>query len=124
MTEASCLLPVDMNLTIPPVVPALKLLKTCRTSPYNPVVLGQSSKRFTRDHSVDSPCNKSSKTHSIDETLDDLSDVIRTARKRQGREDSLYEEEIAQVKQIFEEDGYSEHDVVFMQALNLCLNKY
>jgi hypothetical protein len=39
MTEASCLLLVDMNLTIAPIVPALRLLEMCRASPYNPVVL-------------------------------------------------------------------------------------
>jgi iron-sulfur cluster repair protein YtfE (RIC family) len=62
---------------------------------------------------VDSPRKKSSKTQSIDETLDDLSDVIRKVNKRHGREDS-YEEEIAQVKQILEGNGYNEEDVVFM----------
>jgi hypothetical protein len=42
---------------------------------------------------------------------------------RQGREDTVYLEEIAQVKEILAADGYIENDLVYMQVLNLCLNK-
>jgi iron-sulfur cluster repair protein YtfE (RIC family) len=69
---------------------------------------------------VDSPRKKSSKTQSINETLDDLSDVIRKVNKCHGPGDS-YEEEIAQVKQILEDNGYNEEDVVFMQVLKSLL---
>jgi hypothetical protein len=69
--------------------------------PVHPRSVGQSSKRFTRDHSVESPRKKSSKSHSIDDTIDGLNDVIRSARKHQGREDELYVQEIAQVKVMY-----------------------
>jgi hypothetical protein len=35
----------------------------------------------------------------------------------------VYLEEIAQVKEILVADGYIENDLVYMQVLNLCLNK-
>lgn len=85
---------------------------------------GQSSKRLSRDNSVNSPRKKSIRTTSIDDTIEDLNDVIRSVRKHQGHEDAQYAVEIAQVKEILEADGYKEEDVVFMQALNLCLNKH
>jgi len=73
---------------------------------------------------VNSPRKKSIRTTSIDENIEGLNDVIRSVRKHQGHEDAQYAAEIAQVKEILEADGYNEEDLVFMQALNLCLNKH
>ena len=81
--------------------------------PVQPCSVGQSSKRVTRDHFVNSPrSKKSSRTPTLDDRLDDLSDIIRDTRAHK-----------AQVNQILKQDGYSESDVVFAQALNLCNNR-
>lgn len=76
------------------------------------------------DHSVESPRKKSSKNHSIEETIDGLNDIIMKARQRENHEDVLYCEEIAQVKEILAADSYIETDVVYMQVLSLCLDKH
>jgi len=88
-----------------------------------PCSVGQSSKRVTRDHSVNSPrSKKSSRTPTLDDCLDDLSDIIKDARGNKTRQ-ATDAKEIAQVNQILKQDGYSESDVVFAQALNLCNNR-
>ena len=88
-----------------------------------PHSVGQSSKRVTRDHSINSPrSKKSSRTPTLDDYLDDLSDIIRDARGNKARQ-ATGAEEIAQVNQILKQDGYNESDVVFAQALNLCNNR-
>jgi hypothetical protein len=92
---------------------------------------GSSSKRITREYFVDSPRKKSSKTHSIDETLESLSNVIKRAElwqeerhdKRKEKRQNMYREEMAQVKQILAEDGIEENDEVFMKVVNLCYDE-
>ena len=75
--------------------------------------VGQSSKRVTRDHFVNSPrSKKSSRTPTLDDCLDDLSDIIKDARGNKTRQ-ATDAEEIAQVNQILKQDGYIESDVVF-----------
>ena len=82
----------------------------------------QPSKRVHREHSINSPrSKKSSKTPSINDCLDDLSHIIREARSSKARQ-ATDAEELSQVNQILKQDGYSESDVVFAQAVNLCNN--
>ena len=91
--------------------------------PVQPCSVGQSSKRVTRDHFVNSPrSKKSSRTPTLDDCLDDLSDIIRNTRAHKACQ-AVDAEEMAQVNQILKQDGYSKSDVVFAQALNLCNNK-
>lgn len=71
--------------------------------PVPPRSVGQSSKRFTRDHSVDSPRKKSGKSHSIDETLESLTNVIKRAEalredKQKQKSQDTYRVEQDQVK--------------------------
>ena len=88
-----------------------------------PRSVGQPSKRVTRDHSINSPhSKKSSRSLTLDDCLDDLSDIIKDARGDKARQ-ATDAEEIAQVNQILKQDGYSESDVVFAQALNLCSSR-
>ena len=91
--------------------------------PVQPCSVGQSSKRVTRDHSVNSPrSKKSSRTPTLDDCLDDLSDIIRDTRAHKAHQ-ATDAEEMAQVNKILKQDRYSESDVVFAQALNLCNNR-
>ena len=91
--------------------------------PVQPHSVGQSFKRVTRDHSVNSPrSKKSSRTPTLDDCLDDLSDIIRDTRAHKAHQ-ATDAEEMAQVNQILKQDGYSKSDVVFAQALNLCNNR-
>ena len=101
----------------------LRLLKPCPTELVQPRSVGQSSNRVIRDHSVNSSrSKKSSRTPTLDDCLDDLSDIIKDARGNKTRQ-ATDAKEIAQVNQILKQDGYSESDVVFAQALNLCNNR-
>ena len=91
--------------------------------PVQPHSVGQSSKRVTRDHSVNNlRSKKSSRTPTLDDCLDDLSDIFRDTRVHKAHQ-ATDAEEMAQVNQILKQDGYSESDVVFSQALNLCNNR-
>ena len=74
----------------------------------------QSSKRTTREHSVNSPPSK--KTISIDDCLNDLSQIIKN-HTQQKVGSSKHDEEIAKVKQILKQDGLSESDPTFAHAL-------
>ena len=75
--------------------------------------VGQSSKRVIRDHSVNSPrSKKSSRTPTLDDCLDDLSDIIKDTRVHKAHQ-ATDAEEMAQVNQILKQDGYIESDVVF-----------
>ena len=81
--------------------------------PVQPHSVGQSSKRVTRDHSVNSPrSKKSSRTPTLDDCLDDLSNIIKDTRAHKAHQ-VIDAEEMAQVNQILKQDGYSESDVVF-----------
>ena len=78
---------------------------------------GQSSKRTTRDYSVNSP--RSKKSASIDECLNDLTDIIKD-HKLQKAHMSKQEEEMDKVVKIIKEDGVEETDDVYTQALIIC----
>ena len=65
---------------------------------------------------------KSSRTPTLDDCLDDLSDIIRDTRVHKACQ-ATDAEEMSQVNQIMKQDGYNESDVVFAQALNLCSNR-
>lgn len=125
MTKVSCLLPEAMNLRRPP-SDSSRTPKNMSADPLHQHSGGQSSKRLTRDHSVNSPYKKSSRNHSIDKTLDNLNNMIKRSvmreQKRHKKCKDTYREESAQVKQILREDGYKEGDEVFMQVLNLTLD--
>ena len=85
--------------------------------------IGPASKRVHREYSVNSPrSKKSSKTPSIEDCLEDLGHIIREARSQKARQ-GTDAEELAQVHEILLQDGCSETDVVFAQALNLCNNR-
>jgi len=80
----------------------------------------QPSKRVHREYSVNSPrSKKSSQTPSVEECLEDLCQFIRESRSQRARHNT-YAQELAQVHEILLQDGISETDVVFVQALNLC----
>ena len=85
--------------------------------------VGQSSKRSSREHSVCSPIKKkSTKTPSLDESLDTLDGILKDVSELKSH--CMTEvEEMAQVNHILNEDGYSESDQFFAQALNLCTHK-
>ena len=52
-----------------------------------PRSVGQSSKRVTRDNSINSPrSKKSSRTPTLDDYLDDLSDIIRDTRAHKAHQ--------------------------------------
>ncbi|CAD6234673.1 unnamed protein product [Miscanthus lutarioriparius] len=81
--------------------------------PVQPHSVGQSSKRVTRDHSVNSPrSKKSSRTPTLDDCLDDLSNIIKDTRAHKAHQ-VTDAEEMAQVNQILKQDGYNKSDVVF-----------
>jgi len=83
----------------------------------------QPSKRVHREYSVNSPrSKKSSHTPSVEECLEDLGQFIREARSQKARH-ITDAQELAQVHEILLQDGISETDVVFVQALNLCNNR-
>ena len=80
---------------------------------------GQSSKRSTRDYSINSPPSK--KSASIDECLNDLTDFIKDYKLQKARI-SKQEEEMDKVKKILKEDGLLESDAMFAHALIICTN--
>ena len=83
----------------------------------------QPSKRVHREYSVNRPrSKKSSQTPSVEDCLEDLGHIIREARSQKARQ-STDAQELAQVHEILLQDGISETDVVFVQALNLCNNR-
>ncbi|KAG2634426.1 hypothetical protein PVAP13_2NG257500 [Panicum virgatum] len=81
--------------------------------------VGQSSKRSSREHSICSPIKKKSSTTP---SLDALDGILKDVNERKSRR-MAEAEEMAQVNQILNEDGYSESDVFFAQALNLCTHR-
>ena len=83
----------------------------------------QPSKRVHREFLVNSPrSKKSSQTPSVEECLEDLGQFIREARSQKARRNTDAQE-LAQVQDILIQDGISEADAVFMQALNLCRDR-
>ena len=81
------------------------------------------SKRVHREYSVNNPrSKKSTQTPSIEECLEDLGQFLREARYQKARR-NIDAQELAQVQDILIQDGISEADVVFVQALNLCRDR-
>ena len=81
--------------------------------------VGQSSKRSTREYSINSPPSK--KSASIDDCLNDLTDIIKDHKLQKART-SKQEEEMDKVKKILKEDGLLESDAMFAHALIICRN--
>jgi len=72
---------------------------------------------------VNSPrSKKSSQTPSVEECLEDLGHFLREARSQKARH-KTDAQELAQVQNILLQDGISEADEVFVQALNLCRDR-
>ena len=91
--------------------------------PFDPPSTRQPSKRVHREFSVNSPrSKKSSQTPSIEECLEDLGQFLREARSQKARH-KTDAQELAQVRNILLQDGISEADEVFVQALNLCRDR-
>jgi len=83
----------------------------------------QPSKRVHREFSVNSPrSKKSSQTPSVEECLKDLGQFLREARSQKARRNNDARE-MTQVQDILRQDGISEADEVFVQALNLCRDR-
>ena len=76
--------------------------------------VGQSSKRSTRDYSINSPPSK--KSASINECLNDQTNIIKD-HKLQKVCISKQEEEMDKVVKIMKEDGVEEIDDVYTQVL-------
>jgi len=79
--------------------------------------VGQSSKRTTRDYSVNSLCSK--KSASIDECLNNITDLIKDHKIQKARTNKQ-EEEMDKVVKIMKDDGVEEIDDVYTQALIIC----
>ena len=83
----------------------------------------QPSKRVHREFSINSPrSKKSSQTLSVEECLEDLGQFLREARSQKARRNNDARE-LAQVQDILRQDGISEADEVFVQALELCRDR-
>lgn len=91
-------------------------------APTPPRSIGQSSKRSSREQSVCSPRKKSSKTTSLDDCIQDLDTLVQDYKRRKSSRE-LENEEMAKVHKILREDGFSESDLYFAQATNLCTDK-
>jgi len=81
--------------------------------------VGQSSKRSTREYSVNSPPSK--KRASNDDCLNDLTDIIKHHRQQKALINKQ-EEEMDKVYNILKEDGLRESDAVYAHALIICKN--
>jgi len=81
--------------------------------------VGQSSKRSTREYSINSPPNK--KRASIDDCLNDLTDIIKHHRQQKALINKQ-EEEMDKVYNILKEDGLRDSDAVYAHALIICKN--
>ena len=95
------------------------IVHTRYSDPFVVKSVGQSSKRTTRDYSVNSP--RSKKSASIDECmcLNDITDLIKD-HKLQKAHKNKQEEEMDKVVNIMKEDGVEETDDVYTQALIIC----
>lgn len=79
--------------------------------------VGQSSKRTTRDYSVNSP--RSKKSASIDECLNDITGLIKDHKIQKARTNKQ-EDEMEKVVKILKDDGVEGTDDVYIQALIIC----
>jgi hypothetical protein len=68
------------------------------------------------------PRKKSSKTTSLDDCIQDLDTLVQDYKHRKSSHD-LENEEMAKVHKILMEDRFSESDLYFAQAINLCIDK-
>jgi hypothetical protein len=80
---------------------------------------GQSSKRSTREYSVNSTPSK--KSASVDDCLNDLTDIIKDHKLQQACINKM-DEEMEKVKKMLKEDGFQEYDDLFTQAIILYTN--
>ncbi|CAN6302247.1 unnamed protein product [Urochloa humidicola] len=78
----------------------------------------QGSKRRIGQASVCSPRKKSSQTPSIDDCIESISEYMKDGRSRMSRQ--IIADEMARVHNILKEDGYTESDPFFVQALFVC----
>ncbi|XP_066398388.1 uncharacterized protein [Miscanthus floridulus] len=76
--------------------------------------VGQTSKRTTRDYSVNSP--RSKKSASIDECLNNITDLIKDHKLQKARVNKQ-EEEMDKVVKIMKEDGLEEYLVFHVQDM-------
>ena len=72
--------------------------------------VGQSSKRTTRDYYVNSPCSK--KSASIDECLNNITDLIKDHKLQKARINKQ-EQEMDKLVKIMKEDGVEDTDDVY-----------
>jgi len=71
------------------------------------------------EYSINSPPSK--KSASIDDYLNDLTDIIKDHKKQKALM-IMHEEQMDKVVKILKEDGLRESDPVYAQALILCKN--
>jgi hypothetical protein len=86
---------------------------------------GQSSKRATREYSLQSPVKKkSTKSVSVDDCISSYHTLLQKTLEEKTNKKSEEEEETARIRQLLLEDGYSESDMYFHQALALCKDQH
>jgi hypothetical protein len=86
---------------------------------------GQFSKRATREYSLQSPVKKkSTKSVSVDDCISSYHTLLQKTLEEKANKKSEEEEETAKIRQLLLEDGYSESDMYFHQALALCRDQH
>jgi hypothetical protein len=86
---------------------------------------GPSSKRPMRDYSLQSPVKKkSAKSISVDDCISSYHTLLQKTLEEKANKKSEEEEETAKIRQLLLEDGYSESDMYFHQALALCRDQH
>jgi hypothetical protein len=84
---------------------------------------GLPTKRATRDYTVQSPVKKkSSKSTSVDDCIASYQSLLQQTLQEKTKKKCAEEEETARIRQLLVEDGYSESDLYFHQALAVCTN--
>jgi hypothetical protein len=86
---------------------------------------GQSSKRATREYSLQSPVKKkSTKSVSVDDCISSYHTLLQKTLEEKTNKKSEEDEETARIRQLLLEDGYSESDMYFHQALAVCKDQH
>jgi hypothetical protein len=86
---------------------------------------GQSSKRATREYNLQSPVKKkSTKSVSVDDCISSYHILLQKTLEEKTNKKFEEEEETARIRQLLLEDGYSESDMYFHQALALCKDQH
>jgi hypothetical protein len=79
------------------------------------------SKRGTREYSLQSPVKKkSSKSVLVDDCISSYHSLLQKTLEERTNKKSEEDEETARIRQLLLEDGYSESDLYFHQALVVC----